>query len=246
VDKVVVVTGGASGMGLAHCRRFAEAGYAVVVADLDENVAGGVAAELGGGSIGVAADITDTAAVEALFATVENELGRLDALVNNAGITGPGRVEELPESEFVRMLDVHVVGMFRCSKAAYPLLRRQGGAVVNLSSTSAFAGMGSRTSYAAAKGAVSAFTRDLACEWIGDGIRVNAVAPGSTRTAMFMNMVGAGKLDEEKVKRRIPAGRVAEPEELAEVVYFLASDAASYIVGQTILVDGGLTISYGW
>jgi len=244
--KVVVVTGGAQGLGLAQAKRFAEGGYTVVVADMNGAQAEEAALSVGGGAIGIPTDVTDTAEVMALFERVDRDLGRLDALVNNAGITGPGTVAELPEASFMHLVDVHVGGTFRCCKAAYPLLVRQGGAVVNISSTSAFMGMGARSSYAAAKGAISAMTRDLACEWAPDGIRVNAVAPGPMRTEMFQNMVDIGVLPGEKVATRLPAGRVGEPSEIAEAVFFLASDAASFVYGQTLLVDGGLTISYGW
>jgi len=246
MEKVVVVTGGAQGLGLAQAKRFSEGGYTVVVADMNGAQAEEAALSVGGGAIGIPTDVTDTAEVMALFERVDRDLGRLDALVNNAGITGPGTVAELPEASFMHLVDVHVGGTFRCCKAAYPLLVRQGGAVVNISSTSAFMGMGARSSYAAAKGAISAMTRDLACEWAPDGIRVNAVAPGPMRTEMFQNMVDIGVLPGEKVATRLPAGRVGEPSEIAEAVFFLASDAASFVYGQTLLVDGGLTISYGW
>jgi NAD(P)-dependent dehydrogenase (short-subunit alcohol dehydrogenase family) len=244
--KVVVVTGGATGLGLADARRFAQGGYAVVVADMDGDAAGRAAAELGQGSIGVAVDVTDPAGVEALFTRVEEELGRLDALVNNAGISYPEPTLETSEERWQQMLDIHLGGTFRCSKAAHPLLARQGGAIVNISSIQAFLGQGGRASYAAAKGGIAALTRDLAMEWIGDGIRVNAVAPGVIETEIIQRNIARGVLREETFSRRIPAGRLGRPEELAEAVYFLASEASSYIVGQTLIVDGGFTVSFAW
>ena len=140
MTKVVVVTGGAQGLGLAQAKRFAEGGYTVVVADMNGARAEEAALSLGNGAIGISTDVTDTAEVMALFKRVDRDLGRLDALVNNAGITGPGTVAELSEASFMHLVDVHVGGTFRCCKAAYPLLAREGGAVVNISSTSAFIG----------------------------------------------------------------------------------------------------------
>jgi NAD(P)-dependent dehydrogenase (short-subunit alcohol dehydrogenase family) len=237
--KVVVVTGGAQGLGLAQAKRFADGGYTVVVADMNGARAEEAALSLPGDAVGISTDVTDTAEVMALFARVDRDFGRLDVLVNNAGITGPGSVAELPEASFMHLVDVHVGGTFRCCKAAHPLLARGGGAVVNISSTSAFMGMGSRSSYAAAKGAISSMTRDLACEWAPDGIRVNAVAPGPMRTEMFQNMVDAGVLPGDKVAARLPAGRVGEPSEIAEAIAWLLSDAASYVTGTTLRVAGG-------
>jgi NAD(P)-dependent dehydrogenase (short-subunit alcohol dehydrogenase family) len=244
--RVAVVTGGANGLGRADAERFVRGGYAVVVADMDEAAAERTASELGQGSVGIAVDVTDPAAVDRLFARVDSELGRLDALVNNAGISDPEPTLELSEESWQRMLDIHLGGTFRCSKAAHPLLARQGGAIVNIASIAAILGQGGRASYAAAKAGINGLTRDLAMEWIGDGIRVNAVAPGIIATEIIERNVASGVLDPETFNRRVPLGRLGRPEELAEAVYWLASDASSYVVGQTLVVDGGFTTSFAW
>jgi len=245
-QRVAVVTGGANGLGLADGERLARGGYAVVVADLDESEAARAAERIGGGAIGVAADVTDPAAVERLFQRVERELGRLDVLVNNAGISYPEPTVDVTEERWHGMLDVHLGGTFRCSKAAHPLLARRGGAIVNVASISAILGFGGRASYSAAKGGIAALTRDLAIEWAGDGIRVNAVAPGVIATDIIARNVARGVLDESRFNARIPLGRLGRPEEIADAVFFLASDTASYVTGQTIVVDGGFTVAFAF
>ncbi len=243
--RVAVVTGGAKGLGLADGERFAAAGYAVVVADLDGDAAASVAESLGNGAIGVAVDVADPPAVEALFARVSDALGRLDVLVNNAGISHPEPTVELTEERWQRMIDIHLGGTFRCSKAAQPLLARQGGAIVNISSIAAILGAGKRASYSAAKGGIAALTRDLAMEWAPDGIRVNAVAPGVIETEILTENVERGLLDPTAFDARIPLGRMGRPDEIAETVFFLA-DTATYVTGQVIVVDGGFTVSFAW
>jgi NAD(P)-dependent dehydrogenase (short-subunit alcohol dehydrogenase family) len=244
-QRVAVVTGGANGLGLADAERFAAAGYAVVVADLDGDAAAAAAKRLGGGAIGVAADVADPPAVDALFARVAAELGRLDVLVNNAGISHPEPTVELTEERWQRMIDIHLGGTFRCSKAAHPLLARQGGAIVNVSSIAAILGAGKRASYSAAKGGIAALTRDLAMEWAPDRIRVNAVAPGVIETEILNENIERGLLDPAVFDARIPLGRLGRPDEIAEAVFFLA-DTATYVTGQVIVVDGGFTVSFAW
>ena len=244
--RVAVVTGGANGLGLADSVRLARAGYVVVVADLDADGAVAVASRLGSGCIGARCDVSVPAEVEDLFHRVDRELGRLDVLVNNAGISSPEPTLEVSEESWHSMLDIHLGGTFRCSKAAYPLLARRGGAIVNIASIQAILGQGGRLSYSAAKGGIAAMTRDLAVEWAGDGIRVNSVAPGVIETDIITRNLARGVLDEATFSRRIPLGRMGRPEELAEAVYFLASDASSYITGQMIVVDGGFTVSFAW
>jgi NAD(P)-dependent dehydrogenase (short-subunit alcohol dehydrogenase family) len=244
-QRVAVVTGGAKGLGLADAERLARAGYAVVVADLDGEAASAAARQLGGGAIGATVDVRDAAGVHELFARVDAELGRLDVLVNNAGISHPEPTVELTEERWQRMIDIHLGGTFRCSKAAHPLLARQGGAIVNVSSIAAILGAGKRASYAAAKGGIAALTRDLAMEWAGDGIRVNAVAPGVIETEILTENIERGMLDPAVFDARIPLGRMGRPEEIAETVFFLA-DTATYVTGQVIVVDGGFTVSFAW
>ena len=244
-QRVAVVTGGAKGLGLADAERFAAAGYAVVVADLDGDAASAAAQRLGGGAVGAAVDVRDPAGVEGLFARVDAELGRLDVLVNNAGISHPEPTVELTEERWQRMIDIHLGGTFRCSKAAHPVLARRGGAIVNVSSIAAILGAGKRASYAAAKGGIAALTRDLAMEWAGDGIRVNAVAPGVIETEILTENIERGMLDPGVFDARIPLGRMGRPEEIAETVFFLA-DTATYVTGQVIVVDGGFTVSFAW
>jgi NAD(P)-dependent dehydrogenase (short-subunit alcohol dehydrogenase family) len=244
-QRVAVVTGGAKGLGLADAERFATAGYAVVVADLDAGAAASVAETLGNGAIGVAVDVADPSAVDALFARVSDALGRLDVLVNNAGISHPEPTVDLTEERWQRMIDVHLGGTFRCSKAAHPLLAQQGGAIVNISSIAAILGAGKRASYSAAKGGIAALTRDLAMEWAPDGIRVNAVAPGVIETEILTENIERGLLDPTAFGARIPLGRLGRPDEIAETVFFLA-DTATYVTGQVIVVDGGFTVSFAW
>jgi NAD(P)-dependent dehydrogenase (short-subunit alcohol dehydrogenase family) len=243
--KVAVVTGGASGIGLADAERFARADYTVVIADLDGNAASQAASRIGGGAVGIQLDVRDVAGVEQLFRRVDEDMGRLDVLVNNAGISYPEPTVEVSEESWHRMIDIHLGGTFRCSKAAYPLLARHGGAIVNVSSIAAILGYGSRASYSAAKGGIAAMTRDLAIEWAPDGIRVNAVAPGVIETPILSDNIRRGVLDPTKFDARIPLGRMGRPEEVAETVFFLAH-TASYVTGQVIVVDGGFTVSFAW
>ena len=203
-QKVAVVTGAAQGLGFADAQRLAAGGYAVVVADLDGDAAPRAAEMLGGGAIGVQVDVVDPAAVDELFARVDRDLGRLDVLVNNAGISYPEPTVDVTEERWQRMIDIHLGGTFRCSRAAYPLLARQGGAIVNVSSIAAILGAGKRASYSAAKGGIAALTRDLAIEWAPDGIRVNAVAPGVIETEILTENIERGPARPGDVRRAHP------------------------------------------
>ena len=244
-QKIALVTGGAQGLGFADAVRLAEGGYRIVVADANGPGAAAAAETIGGGAVGWELDVRDPDGVDATFARVDAELGRLDVLVNNAGISRPEVTTAVGEDEWHRMIDIHLGGTFRCSKAAYPLLARQGGAIVNVSSVAATLGQGKRASYAAAKGGIEALTRDLAMEWVGDGIRVNAVAPGVMETEILVTNVERGMLDPAVFNDRIPMGRMGQPSEIAEAVFFLA-DTATYVTGQTLVVDGGFTVSFAW
>jgi NAD(P)-dependent dehydrogenase (short-subunit alcohol dehydrogenase family) len=244
-QRVAVVTGAAKGLGFADAQRLATGGYAVVVADLDGAPATEAAETLGGGAIGIQTDVADPAAVDDLFARVDRDLGRLDVLVNNAGISYPEPTVDVTEERWQRMLDIHLGGTFRCSRSAYPLLAREGGAIVNVSSIAAILGAGKRASYSAAKGGIAAMTRDLAIEWAADGIRVNAVAPGVIETEILTENIERGLLDPATFDARIPLGRMGRADEIAETVFFLA-DTATYVTGQVIVVDGGFTVSFAW
>jgi NAD(P)-dependent dehydrogenase (short-subunit alcohol dehydrogenase family) len=244
-QKVALVTGAAKGLGFADAERLARGGYAVVVADLDGDAAGSAADLIGSGAVALQADVADAASVDELFARVDRDLGRLDVLVNNAGISYPEPTVEVTEERWQRMIDIHLGGTFRCSRAAFPLLARQGGSIVNVSSIAAILGAGKRASYSAAKGGISALTRDLAIEWAADGIRVNAVAPGVIETEILTENIERGLLDPATFDARIPLGRMGRAEEIAETVYFLA-DTATYVTGQVIVVDGGFTVSFAW
>jgi NAD(P)-dependent dehydrogenase (short-subunit alcohol dehydrogenase family) len=244
-QKIALVTGAAQGLGYADALRLAEGGYRVVLTDMNEDAVVASAERIGRGAIGWRLDVQDPSAVEATFARVDAELGRLDVLVNNAGISRPEDTLKVTEEEWHRMLDIHLGGTFRCSKAAYPLLSRQGGAIVNVSSIQAYLGQGKRWSYAAAKGGIRAMTQDMAMEWVGAGIRVNAVAPGVIETDILTENIERGVLRPEVFNARIPMGRMGRPSEIADTVFFLA-DTATYITGQTIVCDGGFIVSFAW
>jgi 3-oxoacyl-[acyl-carrier protein] reductase len=190
----------------------------------------------------VRADVTDRDALTQAFDSIDEQEGRIDVLVNNAGIQRVGRTEEYDPETWRHVIDVHLFGMFHCAALAIPRLRRRGGgAIVSVSSAAGIVGIPGRGPYSAAKGAISSFTRSLAVELAPHGIRVNAIAPGSTLTPLVQKGIDDGTIHADFVTE-IPMRRLAQPEEIARAIRFLASDDASYITGTTLVVDGGWTI----
>ncbi len=243
MSEVAIVTGASRGIGAATARLLAARGYRVCVNYRTEpEAAERLCAEIeaaGGRAVAVAADVSDAAQVERLFATVDDELGPLTALVNNAAAMGPStRVAELELHDLQRVLAVNVVGVVLCTQQA---LRRmstaaggRGGAIVNVSSGAAYiGGPGASVHYAVTKGAVNSFTIGVAQEVMAEGIRVNAVSPGLTDTAMVQGADLARHL------AAIPAGRAAEPEEVAEAIVWLLSPQARFVAAANIRVAGG-------
>ena len=246
-ERVLLVSGGGRGIGASTCRLAAARGYHVAVnfqrdaqsaSDLVAEIAG-----LGGKAIALQADVTQPAEVERLFAETESRLGRLTHFVNNAGITGPAsRLAEASVETLRAVLDVNVFGALLCARAAARRLARShggaGGAIVNVSSGAATLGSpGEWVWYAASKAAVDALTLGLARELAHDGVRVNGVAPGLVDTRLHDSSGIPGRL--EKMAPTIPIGRAASPDEIAEAIVFLLSDAASYVTGSVLRVAGG-------
>jgi NAD(P)-dependent dehydrogenase (short-subunit alcohol dehydrogenase family) len=240
---VAMVTGAGDGIGWATAQVFARRGYAVALIDIDADKVAAKAAELGNTHVGIACDVSSETQVKAAFAEVDRAFGRLDALVNNAGIGSP----HLPTSEqtiesFEKVLGVHLTGTFLFSREAHAVMKPRGiGAIVNISSIAGLSGLPRRNAYGAAKAGIAMMTRSMACEWAADGIRVNAVAPGFVATALVNKLEADGFVDTARLRRRIPMARLARPEEIAETIYFLTSPAASYVTGSVLSVDGGWT-----
>ncbi|MDF3855596.1 SDR family NAD(P)-dependent oxidoreductase [Paracoccus sp. P2] len=233
-----LVTGGAEGIGWAIAQALAAQGCRVTIADLDGDKAALRAAELGAGHRGIRCDVTDE--VQARAAAAVAPFG---ILVNNAGI-GDSHLPTLDQdlTAFRRVLDVHLSGTFLMTRqVARGMLARGRGAVVNLSSIAGLTGLPRRNAYGAAKAGIVAMTRAMACEWAGQGLRVNAVAPAFVETALVRTLAEAGRIDLPAIRRRTPLGRLIEAREVAAAVAFLASDAASGITGAVLPVDGGWT-----
>ena len=244
--KVAVVTGGASGIGLATARRFAAEGATVVIADFNPVSGAAAAAEVEG--LFVQVDVTDEAQVNALFATANETYGSVDIAFNNAGISPPDddsiETTELPAWQNVQ--DVNLKSVYLCCRAALRyMVAQQSGSIINTASFVAVLGSAtSQVSYTASKGGVLAMSRELGVQFARQGIRVNALCPGPVNTPLLQELFAK---DEERARRRlvhIPQGRFAEPEELAAAVAFLASDDSSFITGSTFLVDGGISAAY--
>ena len=235
-----LVTGGVSGIGLAIAATFAAEGAAVVVLDLESGRPDVLTAEIGY----VTASITDDAAVRAAVNAALETLGGLDILVNNAGIGAQGTVEDAPDEEWHRVLDVNVVGTARVSRAAWPALRASAhAAVVNTCSIAATAGLPQRAVYSASKGAVAALTRAMAADGMPDGIRVNAVNPGTADTPWVGRLLdsAADQAGERAaLEARQPHGRLVSADEVAHAVLYLASPHAGSTTGAEIAVDGGM------
>ena len=246
--RVALVTGGARGIGGATCAALRAAGFRVAVGDIaGADEAARKLDPTGSTAFGIVADVTSTSSVDEMVQTVLDRYGRLDALVNNAGTINPEPSHVVSDDSWGRLLEVHLGGTFRCSRAAFPALRESGsGTIVNMASVAAHIGLPGRLSYSAAKSALEGVTRCLAVEWAEFGIRVNAVAPGYTRTALVSQAIDSGMLNETELKGKIPLRRLAEPEEIANLVVFLSTAASSYITGQALVIDGGLIVNSSW
>ncbi|WP_020498201.1 3-oxoacyl-ACP reductase [Sciscionella marina] len=244
--KSVVITGAASGIGLAAARRFAEEGATVVIGDLDEENGTRYAAELGGHFVRV--DVAERDQVENLFAETKRRCGSVDVAFNNAGISpnDDGSILETGIEAWDRVQRINLTSVYHCCKAAIPYMREQGkGSIVNTASFVAVMGAAtSQISYTASKGGVLAMTRELGVQFAREGIRVNALCPGPVNTPLLKELFAK---DPERAERRlvhVPVGRFAEPEEIAAATAFLASDDASFITASEFLVDGGISGAY--
>ncbi|MFG1298400.1 SDR family NAD(P)-dependent oxidoreductase [Xanthobacter sp. V3C-3] len=243
--KVVIVTGGGRGLGRALSEGFAAAGAHVVLtgrsaATLEETTAA-IAAQ-GGSAEGIAADVSSETDVDALVRSVAERHGRIDVLVNNAGINPWYKTaEDTTLDEWRAVVDTNLTGVFLAARAAGRVMLAQGeGAIVNVSSVGGRVGLARTTAYCAAKGGVELLTRQLALEWAGRGVRVNAVGPGYIETDLTEGLRHNPKLS-ERINGRTPMGRMARPQEIVGACLFLASPAASYITGASLAVDGGWT-----
>ncbi len=247
-DKVALVTGAGSGIGRASSLVLAREGAKVVVSDVNAEGAEAtlsIIKDQGGDGIFIHADVSKTADVEALVAGVVSAYGRLDCAYNNAGIEGyvEGRLHEYPEDVWDRLIDINLKGVWLCMKHEIPqMLHQGGGAIVNTASVAGLVGSRSLSAYVASKHGVVGLTKAAALEYARDGIRVNAVCPGIIDTPMVRRLI-AGRDDdyEATIPARQPIGRLGTPEEIAESVAWLCSDAASLVTGLAMAVDGGIT-----
>ena len=244
VGRRALVTGAGAGIGAAVAKRLAAAGASVAVVDLDEAAAGEVVSEIegaGGKAVALRADVSSEVSVGASVASAAETLGGLDILVNNAGIVLIKRFEDTTAEEWDRTFSVNLRSLFLMCQAALPHLRvSEAGAIVNIASMAAFRYTVPHVPYASTKGGVVSFTRDLAFELGEDRIRVNAVAPGPTATAMMSQLTDE---QPESAGLRFVLGRMGRPEDIAEAVAFLASHRASYITGATLPVTGGAELA---
>ena len=242
----VLVTGGASGIGQATARLFAAHGASVAINDIDEEMTRAAALALGNRHVAAPGDVSSEADVTRLVAVAGEGLGRIDVLVNCAGVSDTfAPTLEQTVAHWQRIVDINLTGTYLVSRAAAAgMLARRDGAIVNISSIAGLVGLPFRNAYTASKHGVAGLTKSLASEWGQHGVRVNAVAPGYVLTPMTQGLIDAGRVDPKVVERRTPMGRFATPDDIANVMLFLASPLAAYVNGAVIPVDGGY-IAYG-
>ncbi|HET9027887.1 MAG TPA: SDR family oxidoreductase [Trueperaceae bacterium] len=248
-DTVTIVTGGGSGIGQGVARRFAALGATVVIADIDMSAAEAAAAEVRGSGVRATAfhvDVANAASVDELIAAVVTDHGRIDHLVNSAGVSGGTSLAELTEAEYARVMDIDLGGVYRVSRAAAPHLVATGqGAIVNISSVMAWFSAKGYVAYSGAKAGVLGMTRALALD-LGPNVRVNAISPGYIDTAIWQAQLdamepAAAAARAEEVRARHPVGRRGVPDDVSATAAFLCSHDASFITGIEIVVDGGMS-----
>ncbi|ART64310.1 SDR family NAD(P)-dependent oxidoreductase [Kushneria marisflavi] len=243
-DRIVMVTGAGSGIGEAAARRFASEGAKVVLIGRTKEKLDRVADSIDGETLVHVADVSDGDAMNQLVTDVVNRFGRIDVLVNNAGVAPGGKVHEADVNDWKQVMSINVDGVFYASRAALPELLKTKGAIVNVSSVSGLGGDWNMSMYNASKGAVSNLTRAMALDYGHEGVRVNAVCPSITRSDLTGSITG----DEDLMKAfadRMPLGRAAEAEEVGDVIVFLASHDARFVNGVNLPVDGGIMASNG-
>jgi NAD(P)-dependent dehydrogenase (short-subunit alcohol dehydrogenase family) len=239
-DRVVFITGGASGIGAASARAFAAQGAKVVVGDVQLERAEAVAREVGG--LAVPCDVRDDAMIAAAVAHTMAHFGSLDIAINAAGIGGAEvRTAEYPTDVWDDVIDINLTGVWRCMRHEIPVMLAAGrGTIVNVASVAGLGGFPRHSAYAASKHGVVGLTRTAALEYGRKGIRINALCPGFTRTPMVQSMLDAG-LTESELTARVPIGRLGTAEEMADTVLYLCSSASAFMVGHALAIDGGLT-----
>ena len=241
-DKVALITGGGSGIGEATVLRFSEEGAKVVINDVDAGNANKLAEKVkakGGEVLVCIADVCNKSEVENMIKQTLKQFKRLDILVNNAGINRDSFVKKMSEEQWDKVIDINLKGTFLCAQAALvPMMEQKSGRIINTASIGALGNLG-QANYSASKAGVIGLTKTLALEAARYNINVNCVSPGATNTAMTANMPSEIA---QKVKDKIPLRRFAEPKEIADIHLFLASEESSYITGQVIFVDGGISV----
>jgi len=243
-NKVAIVTGGTSGIGKATALLFAKEGAKVVIAGIDETKGKEAVKEIGDNAIFVKCDVTSSNDVKKMIGIAVETFGKIDILFNNAGIYQEDRhVHELPEDLWDKTIDTNLKSVFLCCKNAVPIMKNGGGAIINNASSLGLAAEAESPAYCASKAAVIHLTKVMALEYARDNIRVNCVCPGPIDTPMFRKSFSTSGEAENYIKKQTIFGRIGKPEEVANVVLFLASDDASYVTGSAYSVDGGESIA---
>lgn len=239
-EKVALVTGSARGIGFKIASGFAERGAKVILCDVNEAVVAEAAKSIGGEAVGIKADVTSSDEITALLKQVVDKFGRLDIVVNNAGITRDNLMIRMDEKDWDAVLDINLKGAFLVTKlAARQLMKQRSGRIVNISSVVGLTGNAGQANYSASKAGLIGLTKSSAKELASRGITVNAVAPGFIETDMTKAL---GDQAKDEFLKQVLIGRTGSADDVASAVMFLASDAASYITGQVLAVDGGLTV----
>jgi NAD(P)-dependent dehydrogenase (short-subunit alcohol dehydrogenase family) len=242
--QIAIVTGGGSGIGRAIAALFAKSGARVAILDLAADDAAREVTSAGGSALALTCDVTKQSDVEQAFARVAREYGALDVLVNSAGVAAVGNVETATEEDLDRVYAVNVKGVYNCLRSGVTAMKGRGGSIINIASVASSVGIPDRFAYSMSKGAVLTMTYSVAADYVGAGIRCNAISPARVHTPFVDGYLAShypGREQEmfDKLSRTQPIGRMGEPWEVAEVALFLASDAAAFITGSNFAVDGG-------
>ncbi len=246
--KIALVTGGSQGIGLATVELFAKNGYGVVIADIKQEQAENVAKRLksdGYDAFAVGCDVSKEEDVKSMMECIMKVFGRLDVAVNNAGIhqTPHINIIDMPVEQYRSLTDINLMGIWSCMKHEIPLMLKSNDcAIVNVSSVGGVVGTAGESVYTATKHGILGLTKATALEYAKEGVRINAVCPGAIYTPMGDTLLSSAPGLEEALQNMIPAGRLGQAEEIAEAIYWLASPQASYVVGHSLIVDGGMTV----